>query len=337
MNKNIIYKNLTWRILNALYEIRTYGFTERSIVNHDYILYLINNHKIKKSPKYKKRYIPFDSVEFNDLFDTDLLEIYNKWHKFLTENELLFSDKCDYEEEDIICLMNLKEEKDNGLLDKDFIPNIHALKSYQANIQYVSNAVFNNDKHLRKDSNLEKATKKILNVQQFLYDSQEAIYYLRCPNPKALIVCENHFFLKQASLADTFQIDLVCTEGKNYKKLNRFITGNKYLNIPVFYSCDWDKDGLQIYEGLKEFLKDSAENFKKIKLLTPYLGKPKPVCDIKHNHKSEWIKDKNFSGLTKIFYTKEQIEIINQLIKKEEWIAEQGFNFEEMLKQNNCI
>jgi hypothetical protein len=95
-------------------------------------------------------------------------------------------------------------------------------------------------------------------------------------------------------------------------------------NLPIYYSCDWDYHGLCIIYPIVK------EKIPKIRLLTPN-GKPKSIVETEH--KSYWKVNSNEFD---VFLDENQMAIVKDLIKKDQWIIEESNNvesyFEELLK-----
>ena len=67
--------------------------------------------------------------------------------------------------------------------------------------------------------------------------------------PKHLL-CENLNFLKTPRIARDNHIELWYVGGNNISNID-YIPDHK-LTLPLYYSCDWDYDGLKIYERLQD-------------------------------------------------------------------------------------
>ncbi len=86
------------------------------------------------------------------------------------------------------------------------------------------------------------------------------------------------------------------------------------IEYPIYYLCDWDLMGLQIYERIYhrvEMIKDKASS---LQLLNPN-GKPERIKDTEDYHRSEWDKTTELSSLTANLYSSEQLAILQNLIK----------------------
>jgi len=52
------------------------------------------------------------------------------------------------------------------------------------------------------------------------------------------------------------------------------------------------------------------------------------------NHNSQWNHSSDFSGFDKTYFTEKEIELISQLIRKNQWIEEESNNLLDMLSSN---
>lgn len=107
--------------------------------------------------------------------------------------------------------------------------------------------------------------------------------YLETPR----IVRENH-------------IELWYVGGNNISNTD-YIPDHK-LTLPFYYSCDWDYDGLKIYERLQARF---AEKMKSITLLPPSPILRKPTGSPEHN--SRWKHAQPFSGLNESLYNPDMV------------------------------
>lgn len=93
--------------------------------------------------------------------------------------------------------------------------------------------------------------------------------------------------------------------------------------MPIFYFCNWDYDGLRIFQRVKNIIPDIA-------LLIPISADfSKSVKS--PNHKSDWIYTKNFSNLDYGLYSNDAKKIIEYLIRRKEWIEEENNDLIDML------
>jgi hypothetical protein len=157
--------------------------------------------------------------------------------------------------------MGIDELKKEGNLDElrqQIIASNETLRG-------VSLMFFKNEKYLDNKDSLIKALKTVLEVELFANEKdQQYIYKLECHNPKLIVLCENLDFLKKPVKPREYGIELWYAGGKNVEKLKYADT----RGLPIFYSCDWDYDGLFIIYPLVK------EKIPSINLLTPNPDKP---------------------------------------------------------------
>lgn len=334
-------KNLSWRELKALYKLYIEKPVEKgdknnskSLRNHPYIILLYKKGYIKDKIGNDKVYI---KEEFNNKFD----ELY--CNEFVNEE-----NKCKYElyleflqsinvntssnnlrEYDIIKLMEIKEFWSNQkLIDlKEQIINA------RENIQGVSKMFFKSTKYISNNPNsksLETAVKSLIGINEFPETDKQYLKPFHCKNENAkiTILCENFYFLKFPHYIEENEIELMYVGGYNVSRLNNLID----VKLPIYYLCDWDYDGLKIYEKAKIIIDNLKNNNFKLQLLTPN-GKPEKISETEEHHSSLWEnKDKFICGLTAQYYNEEQIKLIEYLVKKEEWIEEEGNELGYLIK-----
>src|SRR5690606_7796446 len=180
----------------------------------------------------------------------------------------------------------------------------------EATVRIVSLMFFKSEKYLLGKGALINAVKTLLEIDELADDKDlQYKYVLECNNPKRIVLCENIDFLKRPTLARANNIELWYVGGKNVTKLDYADT----RGLPIYYSCDWDFDGLFIIYPL---VKEKAPS---IQLLTPN-GIPKGILETEHNSKWEDIKDRNINSLL----TSGQLHVMNELIKLNQWIIEES-------------
>lgn len=242
----------------------------------------------------KKEIIVKDVDSFRDTFRRGYLQKYNDCLELLTkigEN----TPQCKFEVEDILRLREMKQLMDVGELD-DIRKQI--IDSHETR-RGVSLMFFKHEKHLDASEALERAVKTILKIDAFADDrDHQYLYVLQCHEPKVIVLCENLYFLKMPEKPRKNQIELWYAGGRNIEKLQ--YTQRRHL--PIYYLCDWDYDGLDIYCTVKE-------KIPQIELLTPN-GRKSDIA--KTEHKSEWRNPENptlLSNLPSELFTEEQKKI----------------------------
>lgn len=292
------------RALNSLYTNSEVKLND-TLAKSGEINYLINSLRILDRSHNKL----FILEGFTDVYENDYRDKYNQYFIFLTDNGLL-KPWLRFEEKDIEILIGLKKDMDEGNLE----PLREQIVKNEATVRVVSLMFFKNEKYLLGKEALIKAVKILLDIEELADDKDlQYKYVLECTNPKCIVLCENIDFLKRPALARANHIELWYAGGKNVTKLDYADT----RGLPIYYSCDWDYDGLFIIYPL---VKDKIPV---IQLLTPN-GVPKGIEETEHN--SKWII-KNIDPLL----LPEQKEILNELIQNNQWIIEESNQLLNML------
>lgn len=308
-------KNVTWKELKALDDLYRFKKTKANIQEHPYIKFLLDDMGIlDRKIDNIKVIIATDDFE---KFYIDIFKIqYEEAKSFLLKNEIEASAKKNFTLEDVKTLMLIAENKIE-------------LKNNPTTIEDFSNEFFNTSKYLKNKDSIRNAVFKILGINEFPLDKKENQWRLVVdhPNPKAIVLCENKSFMKQPWIAKNTQVKMWYVGGNNIKVLDD-IDENELVK-PIYYSCDWDLAGLQIYTRIKVKLRERKSN---ISLLYPNEPQKKIKTHIDY-HKSHWDLKKDKSGLPVDLFTIKELNLINDLIQNQMWIEEESFNLEKMIKQ----
>lgn len=305
---------MNWIVLKALNEIYNNGFTVmRSTLLSDIdIQFLLDQtgelklgiNRINEGPGFK------------EFYTKNHLKNFNSYLSFLGANKLL-TPQIRFQESDIKILMELKNGMDSG----DLLPVRDEIIIAEETVRGVSQMFFKNEKYLEKSESLTSAVKTILNIDSLANDKdQQYKYVLQCEKPEKIVLCENLDFLKRPSRPRKHNIELWYAGGKNIAKLK--FSGE--ITLPIYYSCDWDYDGLHIYQIVKKILPQ-------IRLLFPN-GASKSI--IETEHKSFWKpngNDDSLSGLDPTFFNDQEKFLIQNLISNNEWIMEETNDLIEMV------
>ncbi len=306
-------KNIAWKELKALDDLYRHKRTRAVIQGHPYINYLIHEIGILDlKPDNIKVIVSTD--RFETFYEKEFKKPYEEAKKFLIENGIKPTANKAFTIEDVKTLMLIAENKAE-------------LKSNPTNIEDFSNEFFGTSKYLKNRTSIRKAVFKILDISQFPFDEKENQWRLVVDNtqPKAVIMCENKSFLKQPWIAKETQTKLWYVGGNNIAIIDDI--DEKGFSKPIYYSCDWDLAGLQIYSRIKTKLKNRNKN---IHLLYP--NEPhKRISTYIDYHNSHWDLTKSLSGLKLEDFSKKELKLIKTLIDKEEWIEEESFNLQQMI------
>ncbi|RKT01734.1 hypothetical protein [Chryseobacterium defluvii] len=307
-------KNITWKELKALDDLFHLKKTKANIQEHPYINYLLEDKCIlDRKPGNNK--IIISTNDFEKFYEKTFKIPYDEAKNFLIENGIEPSAKKSFTLEDIKALMLIAENK------TELINN-------PTNIEDFSNEFFDTSKYLKNKTSLRNAVFKILNITEFPLDKKENQWRIVVdhPNPKAIVLCENKSFLKQPWIAKNAEVKLWHVGGNNIKIIDDI--DEIELSKPIYYSCDWDLAGLQIYSRIKKKLKDRKKD---IFLLYP--NEPhKKISTYIDYHYSHWDLLKELSGLSIENFSKRELILINDLIQSEKWIEEESFDLEGMIQ-----
>ncbi|UTX50242.1 hypothetical protein [Chryseobacterium sp. MA9] len=303
---------MNWIELRALNSIYANGEVKLNdtLVKSGEINFLINSLSVLDTSHNKL----FCLNGFTDIYEKDYLEQYNHYETFLSDNELL-KPQLRFEESDIKILIGIKEDMETGNL----LPLREQIIKKEATVRIVSLMFFKNEKYLLGKEALINAVKKLLQIEELADDKDlQYKYVLECSDPQCIVLCENIDFLKRPTLARANQIELWYAGGKNVTKLDYANT----RGLPIYYSCDWDYDGLYVIYPLVK------EKIPSIQLLTPN-GSPRGIEETEHNSKWENIKNKNIDTML----TPEQLSIMNDLIRCNQWIIEESNDLIDMMRK----
>lgn len=302
---------MNWIELRALNNLYTNGEIRLNdtLAKSGEINYLINSLRILDRTHNKL----FVLEGFAKLYEKDYLEKYHRYEAFLLDNELL-KPQLRFEESDIKKLIEIKEDMKTGNL----LPLREQIIKKEATVRIVSLMFFKNEKYLLGKEALINAVKALLQIEELADDKDlQYKFVLECNNPKCIVLCENIDFLKRPTLARANNIELWYAGGMNVNKLDF----SDLRGLTIYYSCDWDYHGLFVIYPL---VKDKIPS---IQLLTPN-GLPKGIEKTEHDSKWEGIKDKDINSLL----TSKQLNIMNELIKQNQWIIEESNDLIDMLE-----
>jgi hypothetical protein len=309
---------MNWNILKSLHEIYELGKTRSrtTIINDPYIAYLI---KVTKEVAEEGPYLVAGNG-FRSFYEQSHRVNYSNYLDFLKRNDLL-KPQTRYCESDIKILIDIEERMVTG----DLIPLCEQITRSNETLRGISLMFFKNEKYLEGRPSLIAALKQILNITSFADDrDQQYKYVLECNNPRYIVLCENIHFLKKPTMPRQHSIELWYAGGKNIDKLNYIDT----RGLPIYYSCDWDYDGLLIYGLVKQKIPS-------IMLLFP-TGELRNI--ISTEHKSHWHFSDTptlLSGFNSTLFSNSERELIENLITSDSWIIEESNDLIEMVNAIN--
>ena len=309
-------KKLSWRELKALNDIYEKRKSKAKIQKHPYINYLLKT-KSLIGYRHANTKVLIPALRFDDFYQNNFLEQFQYYKDFLEQNGIA-TDACrSFKEEDIKTLIFISENKKE-------------LSQKLTNIEDFSSKIFEygGSKYLKNRKGLKNAVCKILEIEEFPLQQKDHQWRLviDCLNPKAIVLCENKSFLMQSWIAKKHKVKLWYVGGNNIRIVDDIDI--EEFSKPIFYSCDWDLAGLQIYSRIKMKLRNRGVT---IKLLYPNRPHNYMPVDSPY-HKSFWQRMKDFTGLNKVDFTETEISLVDKLIKTNQWIEEESNDLILMLK-----
>ncbi len=259
---------------------------------------------------------------FRKTYERDYLDNFCRYRKFLQEMGLE-TPHTRFEEDDINTLMFVKSKMDNGRLCHIRTQIIAAKESLRG----ISLMFFPDEKYLDRRFTLVNALKIIMNVSEFANDKkQQWLYKLQCHDSKLIILCENLNLLTMPTFPRRHHIELWYAGGKNVDKLD-YVDSR---GLPIYYCCDWDHDGLSVFQMVKE-------KIPQIQMLYP----TGDFCSIvTTKHKSHWQYPNDPDQLlgldAALFSVKEQL-LIKRLIVENCWVIEESNKLPELLEANSLL
>lgn len=255
---------------------------------------------------------------FIEVYEKRYLKDFEKYESFLDEEGLL-KPQLRFNKKDIEFLIQFKK----GIADGSLLKLKRDLEEAQESVRGFSLMFFKNDKYLDGKTLLIDAINSIFGIILVDNKSQQYLYILQCHKPKLIILCENVNFLNRDKIPRENGYELWYAGGRNIPKLE--YTYNIRRGLSIYYSADWDKDGLEIYQLAKNKIPD-------LKLLHPD-GIQRSIKST--DHKSHWkypTKPELISGLKKEYYSLKDLKLIEELIIKNQWITEEGNSLKTMIE-----
>lgn len=304
---------MNWTVLKSLHQIFLDRKTKvkHSLKEDSSFQLLVSN---KEIIEVGKNYLP--GLLFDSYYKKHHLNQFPIYFDFLETHNLL---KKRFEEEDIKTLIELQSKKQSGNL----IPSREQLIEAQETVRGFSTMFFKNDKYLDKKDSLIKAINQILDITLVENKDQQYLYILQCEKPELIVLCENLDFLRKDKMPRENNYELWYAGGKNVPKLKYADT----RGLPIFYSADWDADGLEIYELAKEKIPE-------LQLLFP-TAISKSIVDTEHSsHWKNQDKPEALSNLSSHLYSEKYKAKIKKLIETNHWIIEESNDLKKMIQNS---
>lgn len=317
-------RKISWGSLKRLHDLYTNGKSTAALHSDDFINnnFIQQNRMIRQKPGGQKTTVWLPTIKFNDYYERWYADKYRDFKEFFDKNLLPHTALQDYEEDDIKTLIFVHNNRDEIL---------RSLTTERTFLKEVFKKAINEEresKYFEGHSSLKKAVLLLLGrgTEGFPENdpkNHQWRFVVDCPTAKYVVLCENLEMLKIPRKALENDIELWYVGGGNTKPLERL--GPRQLNLPLFYSCDWDHHGLHFYSRIKKLL-----NGYEIHLLMPRLDAQRFNTKTEY-HNSQWDFDKPLSGLDENDFSPEAQLLINELIQTDKWIEEEGNDIVEMI------
>ena len=308
---------MKWNVLKDLHKLFEEGKIKRKIsfVEDPDIIHMVNS--TKEIIITRKEVIVPQGSTFKQTYEKLYKSKFLNCNTFLKENDL-DKPQTRFEVSDINILANIKSQINTGSLNNLRVQIIKANET----VRGVSFMFFKNEKYLDDKNALVEAIEKILQVSKLpTGKDKQYLYVVPCKTARAIILCENLYFLRVPERVKPYNIELWFAGGYNINMLENVDT----RNLPIYYSCDWDYDGLRIFDLVKA-------KVPQIELLFPTAN---PVNIIKSEHNSHWKNARmpeTLSDLNIGLFNIQEKQLIQKLISDNSWIVEESNDIAEMIK-----
>jgi len=313
-------RKLNWPVLKALHAIYTKGSTSAQVQGDDFIKYLLDHGQISHKRGQLKVLVQGDG--FDAYYRQHYLAKFQYYMDFLEKAGINTDARKTFTEDDIQTLMMIYE-------------NRVELAAKLVNVEDFSAKIFEKQgsKYLKKKDSVRNAVLTILGVADFPQSSRELQWRLVVDHthPDAVILCENRSFLKQTWLAAELTVKLWQVGGNNIRMVDDI--DHLDLRRPIYYSCDWDFDGLSIFCRIRAKLVLRGVNL--LLLFPPPPHTRLPVDSFEHY--SQWTTDKPFSGLPAGEFKPHERALILELIAADQWIEEESSELGEMYRYTQAL
>lgn len=314
-------RKLGWPVLKALHAIYTKGSTSARVQDDDFIRFLLDRPGLIGHKRGKLKVLVREDG-FDDFYEQHYLQNYLHYTAFLEKAGIATDARKTFTEDDIQTLMLIYE-------------NRKELATKLVNVEDFSSKIFEKQgsKYLKKKDSVRNAVLKILGETDFPQSSRDLQWRLVVDHthPDAVILCENRSFLKQTWLAAELTVKLWQVGGNNIRMVDDI--DHLDLQRPIYYSCDWDYDGLSIFCRIKAKLALRGVNL--LLLFPPPPHMRLPVDSFEHY--SRWSFDKPFSGLPVSEFSSHERQLIIDLIAANQWIEEESNQLGEMYRYTQSI
>lgn len=305
---------MNWITMKCLHELYAEGITKakKTVLQDSEVQFLI--HSTNELIHIDKVIKTNPNERFSETYERDYKMNYEEALHLLNKYDLN-SPYIRFRDDDFKRLQEIERQVENGELT---MLREQIVKAHES-VRGVSQMFFINDKYLDGKDKLIEAVEKILNVPPLPSGKdKQYLYVIPCKKPEKIVLCENIHYLKLPELSRPNNIELWFAGGYNVQMLEHV----DLKGLHIYYSCDWDYDGLEIYKMVKDKINS-------IELLTPN-GIPKSIIDTKHGSLWSNQEDKGYYSDDNYFKNNQQ-RLIQDLIKEDSWVIEESNDLMTMI------
>ncbi len=311
---NLLHVEIGWPQLKGLNEVFETGRTKAALFTYPY-LELLRSEKRLLRYKIGNRQIIEAGTGFDDFYRCNFLAAFQRYTDFFLRTSVKSDGRRPYSMYDLETLIYIENNK-------------AILQTGLTTERFFSSQLFRGSKYLENNKSVLNAVLQILEIAAFPKSDpkdQQWRLIVDCPDPRCIVLCENLANLKAPDSATALNTELWYVGGNNTRILENLST--THLNLPIYYLCDWDYDGLRIYSTIKRIISEKGSN---LILLYPQETIQRLAVNSPY-HNSDWKYHLPFSGLNEIDFDLKEKELIRELIKSKQWIEEEGQDFENWL------
>jgi len=320
-NKLLLNEDFTWHTVRAMHELRHQGKTRLKVWrDNNYVQDLLDRHLLHLKPGRGQVLMKVPGMGFDTEFDNLLAAAHDETRQFLEAHQLL----TPYVNYTLCQIQGLAGVYANAVI----------ITRDELSRRDISSRHMGGSKVLKKHPALFRDTLRLLGLQELAtadHIMQTAVYKTGRLRAGTVVLCENENYLKQPAKAEQAGVELWNAGGHNIKKLEQHFVPEPEVNL--YYACDWDYDGLIIFRAIAAGYRRQNRT---IRLLTP-TATPQPVDS--PDHFSQWSNrfwddDLEPDAPVKEVFTEDQLQLIRQLMGRNEWIEEEGTDLPELLREN---
>ena len=251
-----------YKVIKYLVKLSNDKVLQKNYESDKFIIHLVDREFLVEPNENKSKFATKE--KFKEIFLKEISPAFQKYDSFIKHHQIEFVE-THYSIGDLDNLILIDNEKPNDLT-----------------LQEILSKYFKSSKHTQANSNLANAIKTILKLDEFAEDSKDqqfiSILYPK-DETRFILLCENKNRLR--GLRHSF-IEFWYAGGRNTNQLQFIPKPTR----PVFYLFDWDFDGLNIYNHIKQNYFPTLTAF----IPTNYESLMEKQDEVKHHH-SKWEND----------------------------------------------